>query len=110
VSKYLTKRDFAGRRARVGDIVVLAARKPGDVRGCFTCDCGTPCWIHDTSCLRAGIVGAISSSQDLPYLRDLKAGEVDKNPNEWEFVRTSSVDEIEALEIGQWTWPLKEEA
>jgi len=106
VSKYATKKTFAGRKARVGDVVVLAARKPGENSSCFTCQCGTPCWKHDTMCLRAGVVGAISSSQDLPYLRDLKAGEVDKDPKEWTFVETFSEEGIEEMEIGQWTWPL----
>jgi len=57
-------------------------------------------------CLRAGIVGAISSSKDLPHLRDLKSGEADKDPKEWTFVATKSEDDIEKLEIGQWTWPI----
>jgi len=107
VSKYQTKQMFDGRRARVGDVVVLAAiTNKGNWYSCPACCACQPCAEHNRMCLRAGIVGAISSSKDLPHLRDLKSGEADKDPKEWTFVATKTVEKIEALEIGQWTWPI----
>jgi hypothetical protein len=95
VSKYATQKTFDGRKARIGDTVVLAC--PKQVVGMFT---------HVV--LRAGIVGAISSSRDIPYLRDLRSdsGIQDVDPERWVFVPTKTEEDIEKLEIGQWTWPL----
>jgi hypothetical protein len=104
VSKYSTQRTFDGRKARIGDIVVLACPKY-DLR---EYPYNQP---EQKMCLRAGIVSAISSSRDtrdIPYLRDLRSGSgtQDADPGWWMFVSTKTEEDIEKLEIGQWTWPL----
>ncbi len=96
MASYSTIQMFAGRRARVGDIVILAGRSH---------DGG------DKMCLRAGVVVAICSSQDRPFLLDLRNNSVDWVDPAWKFVATPSDRsiqlEMEALPIGSWTWPVK---
>lgn len=91
MSSYATKQAFGGRRAAVTDTVVLAVRQ------------------HDGEgvCLRAGMVEAISGGHDRPYFRDPRDGAVSMD---WMFRETRTVEEIEALPIGSWTWPIRVEA
>lgn len=90
MSALATKRAFGGRRACVGDTVVLAASK------------------HDGSpgtCLRAGLVVAVASKDDRPYLFDIRAGTVDWDTPAWAFFIATTEAEVEAMPLGSWTWP-----
>jgi len=100
MSKYATQKTYDGRRARIGDMVILACPKY-DMR-----EINYHPAPEQKMCLRAGVVGAISSSRDIPYLRDLRAGSPDADPEWWVFVATRTEEDIEKLEISQWTWPL----
>lgn len=94
MSKYATDQKFAGQRASVGRVVLLAAKK------------------HDGSegvCLRAGMIIAISSKDDRPYIHDVAAGTCDWKEPAWTFfnVHQSASDEetLALMPIGSWTWP-----
>lgn len=90
MSVYETKQKFGRRRARVTDAVVLAADAHDD-----------PMKV----CIRAGEVVAISSSTDYPYFID--KGRPERGLSQkWIFKPTRTKEEIEALPMGTWTWPL----
>lgn len=103
MSKYATQRTYDGRRARCGDIVVIACPKYDMRKFAHLMPQNVP---EQKMCLRAGIVGSISASKDIPYLRDLREGSQDADPEWWLFVATRTEEDIEKLEIGEWTWPL----
>lgn len=110
MSKYMTDQKFAWQRASVGRVVLLAAKK------------------HDGSdgvCLRAGMIIAISSKDDRPYIHDIAAGTCDWKEPAWTFFDTHSfrnaprltpdasgpntverdVETLALMPIGSWTWP-----
>lgn len=98
MARYATERSFGGQRASVGRIVLLACASHDDPK---------------KTCLRAGIIIAISSKHDRPYIHDLKTGEADflwEVP--WKYYDPESrteetrLTEIETcMPIGSWTWP-----
>lgn len=92
MSKYATEQKFGGQRASVGRAIVLATRKHDGKEG---------------TCLRAGTIRAVSSSQDLPYIVvDGEPGDlVNKDDLGWKFVETRTESEVEAMPFGSWTWP-----
>lgn len=95
MSKYATEQKFGGQRASVGRVVVLATDRHDDKSG---------------MCLRAGVILAISSSKDIPYIAahaSLKTtvGHILPGDHEWKFVETRTETEVEAMPIGSWTWP-----
>jgi hypothetical protein len=110
MSAYMTKRMFGGQRAHVTGLVLLAMPK------------------HDDSavvCLRAGIIVAISSRHDRPYIQDLKTGVVDWAAPLWRYFdlpasvwsvetagdahwvdeRRGELDIGAMLPMGSWAWP-----
>lgn len=104
MSTYATKQSFGGRRARVADLVVIAGARHDGQPGV---------------CLHAGVVVAISGSRDLPYLQDLRTGQVRLAcpSTGWTFVDSRApkfipVTELEektcaimeAMPLGTWTW------
>ena len=95
---YATKRTFGGRRARVGDVVVLACPRY-DMRQFWPSNAP-----DQEMVLRSGVVSTIAAD-DLPCLEE-NDGQV-ADPTWWSFVETTTEEEIEAMEISQWTWPLE---
>jgi hypothetical protein len=99
MSKYVTKQYFGGQRASVGRVVVLATDKHDGKPGI---------------CLRAGVIRAISSSKDMPYIAahdslnlPTTVDHVSPGDHEWKFVETRTEAEVEAMLIGSWTWPVR---
>lgn len=98
MSKYVTDQKFAGQRASVGRVVILAAKKHDGSKGV---------------CLRAGMIIAISSKGDRPYIHDIAAGTCDWKEPAWTFfdlasqpgIPISPIAEAESMPIGSWTWP-----
>ncbi len=100
---YATKQKFGGQVASVGRVVLLMARSVKD---------------KTSGCLHAGVISGISSSKDLPYIRDLRTDlrfdpwdkpylHRDFAEDAWNFVETSTVAEVEAMPLGSWTWPVR---
>ncbi len=93
MSKYVTTQMFGDRRASVRMAVVVCVAKHNDGLG---------------TCLKAGIIVAISSDRDIPYIRIFQ---VDDSASyaitSLEFVETNTVGDIERLPVGTWTWPME---
>lgn len=96
MSKYATTQKFANQRASVGRIVVLAAPSHDD---------------RTKICLRAGIIVAISSRTDRPYIKDL--GDSGTTSQEWVHYDAQDADgchsveeAMESMPMGCWSWPL----
>lgn len=90
MSKFATKQKFGGQVASVCRMVLLAAPSHKD---------------PTKMCLRAGVVLAISSSQDTIYIKDLGSDDATMTSVEWTFVSTGCPADAEAMPIGSWTWP-----
>ncbi len=92
MSKYPTTRRFPeeiGTRARVTDLVVICCPRHDGKPG---------------TCLRAGLVVAVSSSADVPWILDVKHPELSKTRP---FCATATPEDVETMPIGSWTWPLR---
>lgn len=91
---FATKQRFGGRRATVGARVLLA------------------CPRHDSKpgiCLVAGLVIAVSASQDRPYILNHRNGQTDWEAPAWEFFNVvineaSGLVLLEKMPVGSWTW------
>lgn len=89
MSKYATTQTFGGHLAAVGMTVVLSQprhdKKPG-------------------TCLRAGMIVAVSSTTDTPWVMDLKHPELCSK--DVRFVSTNTEAQINDMPPHTWTWPL----
>ncbi len=99
MSIYATRQRFGTKRAAVGDVVVIAVQK----HAIQAMNSGIPC-------LQAGIIVSISKREDRPHIRVLKTGETnyDNADLDWKFVTCLTEADVGRLQIGEWTWPLKE--
>jgi len=88
--RYATKQTFGGRRACVGDRVLIGAPRLYGEPGVA---------------LRAGVVQEVSAKKDVPWILDLgRPGS--SSSAEYSFVETKTEEDVEALKLNQWTWPL----
>lgn len=99
MSTYATKQKFGRKRAAVGDSVVIAMSQ--HIRKHE--------YAFDAACLQAGVIVSVSKHEDRPHIRVVKTGETnyDNKELDWKFVACLSEADVERLEIGEWTWPLR---
>jgi len=97
-ARYATEQEFGGRKARVGDTVIICCPRH-DI-------C---CPRHDEkpgTCLRAGMVVAVSSTNDRPWIVDVM--HVANGPTlMMDFHETFTEGQIESMPVDAWTWPLQ---
>jgi hypothetical protein len=89
-ARYATVQKFGDRKATVGAVVVMCCPRHDDKPG---------------TCLRAGMVVAVSSTKDLPWILDVKHPEHGPT-TELRFIPTSNETQMENLPLDAWTWPL----
>lgn len=94
MSKYATEQRFGGQRARVGRAVVIAVKRHDGREGV---------------CLRAGIIFAISSTHDAPYIQNIRAAAVEWSGLggviELKYFDAKTEEDLAKMPIGSWCWP-----
>ena len=93
-SALMSEQKFNGRRARVGDAVILA---------CCKYDLRNDPFTEQEIVFQAGVVSSIYNG--LPVMTILEHGSPNVDPTYWRFVPTSNWKEVESLEPSEWTRP-----